>query len=308
MAVPKFFEFFSAVLQTLIDHNEKTVKEIRIRCIELLSVSAEDCNELLPSGKQRTVDGRINWAITYLKNAGLISAVRRGVYVITPEGEAAYQDVGSAIDLAYLERYESFRAFHGTTVDAPTKPVTIDPPVEDTPQDMFEKAYSQINNALAEDLLASIMEHSPAFFERLVVDLLLKMGYGGSFDSAGMVVGHSGDEGIDGMIREDKLGFSNIYIQAKRWDPDSMTVGRPEIQKFVGALAGQGASKGLFITTTQFTKEAVNYASKPFAAKIVLVDGQQLTRLMIEYGIGVSVQSTYTIKKIDSDYFDDALA
>ncbi|MBR3764206.1 MAG: restriction endonuclease [Clostridia bacterium] len=306
MAVPKFFEFFSAVLQSLFDSNEKTVKQIRSKCIELLSVSEEDCSELLPSGKQRTVDGRINWAITYLKNAGLISAVRRGVYIITAEGIAAYKDAGSEINLAYLERYEAFRVFHGTTANAPSSPIPS-PPIEDTPQDMFEKAYAQINSALAEDLLAIIMERSPAFFEHLVVDLLVKMGYGGSFDSAGMVIGHTGDEGIDGIIREDKLGFSNIYIQAKRWDPESMTVGRPEIQKFVGALAGQGASKGLFITTAQFTKEAIKYASKQLAAKIVLVDGQQLTRLMIEYGIGVSVQSTYTINKIDSDYFDDAL-
>lgn len=151
------------------------------------------------------------------------------------------------------------------------------------------------------------MEHSPRFFEQLVVDLLLKMGYGSSIDSSGFVVGQSGDEGIDGIIREDKLGFSNIYIQAKRWDPSSMTVGRPEIQKFVGALAGQGASKGLFITTAQFTKEATNYARKQQAVKIVLVDGYQLTRLMIEYGIGVSVQSVYTIKRIDSDYFNDLI-
>lgn len=307
MAVPKFFEFFPAVLQTLLDHSEKSRKQIRSECIELLCVSEEDCNELLPSGKHRTVDSRINWAITYLKHAGLVHAIRHGIYVITPEGVAAYQDVGSGLNLAYLERYESFRVFHGAAPSKIETPTDTADSTEDTPQDMFEKAYSQINSALAEDLLASIMEHTPAFFERLVVDLLLRMGYGGSFDSAGMVVGHSGDEGIDGIIREDKLGFSNIYIQAKRWDPDSMTVGRPEIQKFVGALAGQGASKGLFITTAQFTKEAINYASKQLAAKIVLVDGQQLTRLMIEYGIGVSVQSTYTIKKIDSDYFDDSI-
>lgn len=307
MSVPKFFEFFPVVLQSLLEGTEKTVKQIRMDSIELLPVSEEDCNELLPSGRQRTVDNRVNWAITYLKNAGLISAVRRGVYIITDEGKNAYHDVGSELDLGYLERYESFRVFHCSTVNKPSPQIPSQSPLEDTPQDMFEKAYSQINSALAEDLLASIMEHSPAFFERLVVDLLLKMGYGSSFDSAGMVVGHSGDEGIDGIIREDKLGFSNIYIQAKRWDPNSMTVGRPEIQKFVGALAGQGASKGLFITTAQFTKEAVNYAAKQLAAKIVLVDGHQLTKLMIEYGIGVSVQSTYTIKKIDSDYFDDAL-
>lgn len=308
MAVPKFFEFFPVVLQSLLDGSEKSVKQIRMESIKFLPVTEEDCNELLPSGRQRTVDNRVNWAITYLKNAGLISAVRRGVYIITDEGAKAYHEAGSGLDLNYLERYESFRIFHGTTAAKPTPQVLAQSPLEDTPQDMFEKAYVQINSALAEDLLASIMEHSPAFFERLVVDLLLKMGYGSSFDSAGMVVGHTGDEGIDGIIREDKLGFSNIYIQAKRWDPSSMTVGRPEIQKFVGALAGQGASKGLFITTAQFTKEAQNYAAKQLAAKIVLVDGHQLTKLMIEYGIGVSIQSTYTIKKIDSDYFDDSLS
>lgn len=273
----------------------------------MLHVSEEDCKELLPSGRQRTVDNRVNWAVTYLKNAGLIASVRRGIYVITTEGEKAYADAGNNPDLSYLERYESFRAFHGTPVEKSVGVTKTEFPVEDTPLDMFEKAYSQINAALAEDLLAAVMEHSPSFFEQLVVDLLLKMGYGSSIDSSGLVVGQSGDEGIDGIIREDKLGFSSIYIQAKRWDPATMTVGRPEIQKFVGALAGQGASKGLFITTAQFTKEAINYARKQLAAKIVLVDGHQLTRLMIEYRIGVSVQSIYTIKKIDSDYFDDSI-
>lgn len=307
MAVPKFFEFLPIVLQVLLDKSEKSVKQIREESILALHVSEEDCRELLPSGRQHTVDNRVNWAVTYLKNAGLIAAVRRGVYVITSEGEEAYAEVGNKLDLSYLDRYESFRAFHGEPINTPVGIKPVEPPIEDTPLDTFEKAYSQINAALAEDLLAAVMEHSPSFFEQLVVDLLLKMGYGSSIDSAGLVVGQSGDEGIDGIIREDKLGFSSIYIQAKRWDPATMTVGRPEIQKFVGALAGQGASKGLFITTAQFTKEAINYASKQLAAKIVLVDGLQLTRLMIEYGIGVSVQSTYTIKKIDSDYFDDPM-
>lgn len=307
MAVPKFFEFLPVALASLVDGSEKAVKQIRLECIEQLSVSTEDQNELLPSGRQRTVDNRINWAITYLKNAGLISAVKRGIYTITKEGLNAYNEVGNNLDLAYLERFEQFRSFHGTPSTVQASKQHESSPTEDTPQDMFEKAYAQINSALAEDLLTAVMEHSPAFFERLVIDLLLKMGYGGSFDSSGMVVGHSGDEGIDGIIREDKLGFSNIYIQAKRWDPNTMTVGRPEIQKFVGALAGQGASKGLFITTAQFTKEAINYAAKQLAAKIVLVDGHQLTKLMIEYGIGVSIQSTFTIKKIDSDYFDDSI-
>ncbi|MBR6570455.1 MAG: restriction endonuclease [Clostridia bacterium] len=308
MAVPKFFEFLPVVLRLLLDSNEKAVKQIREEAIVAMGLSEEDCKELLPSGRQRTVDNRINWAVTYLKNAGLITAVRRGVYLITSDGKCAYAEVGDKLDLSYLERYESFRSFHGAPSAVSQKDsLFVDASTEDTPQDMFDKAYSQINNALAEELLAAVMERSPKFFEQMVVDLLLKMGYGRSIDSAGLVVGQSGDEGIDGIIREDKLGFSNIYIQAKRWDPQTMTVGRPEIQKFVGALAGQGASKGLFITTTQFSKEAIHYASKQLAAKIVLVDGHQLTRLMIEYGIGVSVQSTYTIKKIDSDYFDDTI-
>lgn len=307
MAVPKFFEFLPVVLRILIDKTEKTVKQIREEAVVELKVSDEDCKELLPSGRQRTVDNRVNWAVTYLKNAKLIRSVRRGVYVITDEGNTAYADVGDDLNLAYLERYESFKVFHGVSNTKSDGTEPKDLPVEDTPQDMFEKAYTQINAALAEELLAVTMERSPKFFEQLVVDLLLKMGYGSSIDSSGFVVGKSGDEGIDGIIREDKLGFSNIYIQAKRWDPTTVTVGRPEIQKFVGALAGQGAAKGLFITTTSFTKEAISYAGKQSAAKIVLVDGRQLTRLMIEYGIGVSVQSTYTIKKIDSDYFDDMM-
>lgn len=306
MSVPKFFEFFPIVLQTLLDKSSKTVKQIREESIELLSVSDTDCQELLPSGRQRKVDNRVNWAITYLKNAGLITAVHRGTYVITDEGCKAYAEVGNNLDLTYLEKYESFRNFHG----APN-PVQVNTPIDeaaldDTPQDMLEKAHAQITSALGEEILTTVMEHSPRFFEQLVVDLLLKMGYGSAFDTSGLVVGQSGDEGIDGIIREDKLGFSSIYIQAKRWDPSS-TVGRPEIQKFVGALAGQGASKGLFITTAQFSKEAIQYAQKQLAVKVVLIDGRQLTRLMIEYDIGVSVQTTYTIKKIDSDYFDDNL-
>lgn len=304
MSVPKFFEFFPSVLLSLNDKSEKSVKQLREETIELMHISEEDCNELLPSGKQRTVDNRINWAITYLKNAGLIKAVRRGMYTITSDGCNALSEVGTQIDLSYLERFESFRTFHGGSSSSSIEEKTDKP--DDSPQDIFEKAYSRINAALSDDLLGVIMERTPRFFEQLVVDLLLKMGYGSALDSAGLVVGQSGDEGIDGIIREDKLGFSNIYIQAKRWDP-STTVGRPEIQKFVGALAGQGASKGLFITTAQFTKEALNYANKQLAVKIVLVDGHQLTHLMLEYGIGVSVQSTYTIKKIDFDYFDDTL-
>lgn len=175
-----------------------------------------------------------------------------------------------------------------------------------TPQDILDEAFQQINTTLADDLLSEIMKQPPAFFEHLVVKLLTQMGYGGSVDDAGTVIGQTGDEGIDGIIREDKLGFSLIYIQAKRWDCDK-TVGRPEIQKFVGALAGQGASKGLFITTAKFTKEARQYAEKQHTTKVVLVDDTTLAKLMIEYDLGVSTEATYEIKRIDSDFFAEDL-
>jgi len=191
MAVPKFFEFLPVVLFVLLDGHEKAVKDLRKESIAKLQVSEEDCNELLPSGKQRTVDNRVNWAITYLKNAGLIIAIRRGVYTITEEGKKAYADAGDKLDLTYLEKYESFRAFHAPTADCLPSTKLTDTPISDTPQDMFDKAYAQINAALSEELLSIIMEHSPQFFEQLVVDLLLKMGYGSSIETAGFVVGKS---------------------------------------------------------------------------------------------------------------------
>jgi len=304
MSVPKFFEFFPVVLSILSKSSVLSVAQIRKEAVSIMRLSDDDLAEMLPSGRQRTVDNRVNWAVTYLKNATLIRAVSRGNYAITDEGKKAFEKDGSLIDLAYLERYESFRKFHGPKPDDTITPIRTISPSENTPQDTLEIAFAQINAELAEDILTAIMDRSPAFFEKLVVDLLVQMGYGGAIEDAGKVVGHSGDEGIDGIIREDKLGFSSIYIQAKRWEP-STNIGRPEIMKFVGALAGQGANKGLFITTAHFTKEAIAYASKQLTTKVVLVDGDLLAKLMIEYDIGVSTQSTYAIKRIDSDSFSE---
>jgi len=209
----------------------------------------------------------------------------------------------------YLEKSTEFREFrYGSpdNVKSYDLPEAREEDVENTPEEIIEGAYQKINVSLADELLAAIMEQTPTFFERLVVQLLIKMGYGGAFDDAGKVVGKTNDEGIDGIIREDKLGFSSIYIQAKRWDI-GMTVGRPEIQKFVGALAGQGASKGLFITTAQFSKDAKNYAeNRAYGATIVLVDGKMLARLMIENELGVSPVMKYTIRKLDGDYFSES--
>lgn len=259
-------------------------------------------SELLPSGRQAVFDNRVGWAGTYLKKAGLVDRPARGKYQLTSLGRKVLEQAPPAIDNHYLSQFETFRQFIGENDDSSVP--SASPDSGQSPQDTLDAAYQKINAALADDILSEIMKQSPAFFERLVVKLLRNMGYGGSLEDSGEVVGQSGDEGIDGIIREDKLGFSSIYIQAKRWERDK-AIGRPEIQKFVGALAGQGASKGLFITTAQFTKEAHQYVRKQHTTKVVLVDGQMLAKLMIEYNLGVSIETVYEIKRIDSDYFSE---
>lgn len=299
VSVPKFFDFFDSVLLSLSSGNVMSVKDIRHHCYSSMNLTEEDIAELLPSGRQRTVDNRINWAITYLKKAELIQQMGYGKYTLSSSGQIVVKNK-THITLEYLESIEAFRVFHQTG-----KLITKELPAteEITPQDKITAAIEQINKALAEDLLSAIMEQSPAFFEKLVVELLKRMGYGGAFDDAGLVVGQTGDQGIDGIIREDKLGFNSIYIQAKRWDPHKATVGSPDLMQFVGALAGQGASKGLFITTAHFSQQAIAYAQKHLQQKIVLIDGEKLAKLMIEFGVGVSTESTYFVRRIDSDFF-----
>lgn len=305
MAVPKFYEFFPFVMKNLSNGEIFSVKQIRTLVFDNMHLTEEDRSVLLPSGKQRTADNRVNWALTYLRKAGLVERPSTGKYQISSIGKAALQEVGYNITLEYLDKFKSFREFHMVKPQSgQDSSECINAITDGSPQDTMDIAFRQINDELAANLLQAIMEHSPQFFEKLVVELLVKMGYGGAFEEAGIAVGQSGDEGIDGIIREDKLGFSSIYIQAKRWNTET-TVGRPEVQKFVGALAGQGALKGLFITTAQFTKEAKNYVNKQSATKVVLVDGEKLAKLMIEFDVGVSTLNTYSIKKIDSDFFDE---
>lgn len=302
MAIPKYNEMYMELLNILADMNVHKSIEIKNILAAKFHVSDAEREELLPSGRQTVFDNRVGWARTYLKKAGLIKSPVRGAYALTPDGKRALEENPSGIDNHYLERFDSFRQFKQFD-GAPALPADLNS--GESPQDTFDIAYRQINAALADDLLSEILRQTPAFFERLVVKLLEHMGYGGSVSDAGKVVGQSGDEGIDGIIREDKLGFDVIYIQAKRWERDK-TIGRPEIQKFVGALAGQGAGKGLFITTVQFTKEAREYAQKQHTTKIVLVDGQMLTKLMIEHNVGVSTEAVYEIKRLDSDFFCDS--
>lgn len=306
MAVPKFEEFFRDYLDALADGATHSNSDVKERISAAREMSAEDLQQLLPSGRETVFANRVSWASIYLNKAGLIERVARGKYAITPEGKRLQENPDIAINTNYLLRYPSFAAFQNKTASDTVSPSPV--PMEaqtdeetSTPQDTIKTAFQKINTALADELMDEIMSQSPDFFERLVVQLLLKMGYGDPFEGAGIATRSTGDGGIDGIIREDKLGFSQIYIQAKRWNPDT-TVSRPEIQKFSGALRDEGASKGLFITTAHFSKGAKESAE---CQHIVLVDGDKLTKLMIEYDIGVSVSQTYSVKKLDSDFFSD---
>ena len=303
MAIPKYDEMYRVFLECLADMQQHKSKELRDIIAARLSVSDAERQERLPSGQQAIFDNRVGWTRTYLKKAGLITSPQRGIYQLTQQGKQVLDSNPDVIDNSFLEQFESFRQFMHAEPKS-TKHIATDSQVGQSPQDTFDLAYQKINHALADDLLTEIMKQSPVFFEKMVVQLLENMGYGGSVENAGLVVGQTGDEGIDGIIREDKLGFSLIYIQAKRWDRTT-SIGRPELPKFVGALAGQGANKGLFITTAQFTKEAREYAKKQHTTKVVLVDGESLAKLMIEYNLGVSTEAVYQIKRLDSDFFSD---
>ncbi len=301
MSVPKFFEFFGPFLDALMDGELHSAKEVREHVAVLMNLSDEDMSEMLPSGRQTVFANRVAWSRTYLDRAGLIETPARAKYRITEEGRRAFIS-GDTIDLNYLDRYDSFRAFHGVQSQENQNTETLE--TSESPMEILDTAYKQINNALANELMDEVMKLKPSEFEKLVVKLLLKMGYGSGIDDAGIVTKPSDDGGIDGIIKEDQLGFSSIYIQAKQWATDR-SVNRPEIQKFAGALQGEKASKGLFITTAQFSEGARDYAANLHGSTIVLVDGIQMMRLMIKWNLGVSVDHTYEIKKIDTDFFAD---
>jgi restriction system protein len=272
-----------------------------------LGLTEEDMKEMLPSGIQSTFINRIGWASTYMKKAGLLEATRRGYYRITSRGQELLKKQPKTINVRLLKQYPEFLEFQqlkGTR--SGEKVISSSGAVTDistaTPSEALESAYENLRNELADELLAKLKKSSPAFFERIVVELLVKMGYGGSRVDAGKAIGRSGDGGIDGIIKEDRLGLDVVYIQAKRWDNNS--VGRPDVMQFAGALQAQKASKGIFITTSKFTDEARSYVSQ-IGSKIVLIDGERLTNLMIDNDVGVSMVSLYPVKKIDTDYFDE---
>lgn len=305
MSVPGYQDFMLPMLDLVKDGREYSVRE----SIELLAMrmglSEEDRKEMLPNANQPRVDNRIGWARTYLKKAGLIESPRRGFFRITDRGRSVVRNPPSRIDTTYLDQFEEFQEFRSREGSSgrsgSTDPAVVEPTGTQTPDEIIEVQFQSIVDALANEVLTTVKSCSPAFFERLVVDLLVRMGYGGSRKEAGEATRISGDEGIDGIIKEDRLGLDVIYLQAKRWENP---VSRPELQKFAGALQGQRARKGIFITTSSFTQGAIDFC-RNIDSKIILIDGEELAKLMVDFNVGVSVARVLEIKKLDADYFVD---
>jgi len=301
MGVPDFQSVMLPLLRLVGDGQEHILREAIDALAAEFRLTEADRKELLPSGRQATFNNRVGWARTYLHKAGLIESPRRGYLRITSGGLEALKTNPPKINTAFLERYPEFIEFRSRDKEPNSSGADELQTDEKTPEESLELAYQKVRRGLATELLQTIKGCSPEFFERLVVDVLLKMGYGGSRKEAGQAVGRSGDGGIDGIIKEDRLGLDIIYIQAKRWDTDNI-VGRPEVQKFAGALQGHRARKGIFITTSDFSKEALDFVSR-IDSKIVLINGQTLAQHMIDHSVGVSTVASYEVKKIDSDYF-----
>lgn len=301
--IPDYQSIMLPLLEHISDGKEHKMRNVTEELAIKFGVTEEEQKELLPSGAAPVFYNRTAWAKTYLKKAGLIDSPKQGSVIISKRGLDVLKDKPSSINVKFLKQFSEFVEFQTVKRDDESEAETNEEQSTQTPEELLETAYQKIRKSLASELINKVVELSPAFFERLVVELLVKMGYGGSIKDAGKAMGKSGDEGIDGTIKEDKLGLDIIYIQAKRWKPGNV-VGRPELQKFVGALAGQGAKKGIFITTSNFTKEAIEYTPRN-ETKIVLIDGEQLAQLMIDYNLGCTPQQTYELKKIDSDYFGE---
>lgn len=321
MPVPDYQSCMRPLMRVACDQQEHTIAG----AVEILAhefhLTEEDRRELLQSGRQAKLDNRVGWARTYLQKAGLLEATGRAKFRITPRGIAVMQQNPPVINDKFLLQFPEFIEFKRRTnkqdasvedaqlvssaakfTPLPSSQDTIDVlALDQTPEETLDASYQTLRRNLAQDLLERVKQNSPRFFERLVVDLLVAMGYGGSRKDAGQAIGMSGDEGIDGIIKEDRLGLDVVYIQAKRWDG---TVGRPIIQAFAGSLEGQRARKGVLITTSQFSRDAHDYV-RVIEKRIVLIDGEQLAQLMIDFGIGVTEVGTYTVKKLDSDFFGD---
>jgi restriction system protein len=296
VAIPDFQTLMLPLLQLAADGEEHSLAESREPLAEQFKLAEEERTELLPSGQQPRFNNRVAWAKVYLERAGLFTKTRRAHFKLSPRGREVLDNPPDRIDIAFLKQFPEFDEFRKKTDATTDGDTTVE---NETPEEALDAAYQRIREDLAAELLEQIKQATPQFFERLVLDLMLHMGYGGSSEKAASMTGAGADGGIDGIINEDRLGLDVIYLQAKRWEN---TVGRPEIQKFVGALHGKRARKGVFLTTSTFSPDALEYVAT-IDPKVVLIDGNHLAQLMIDYDVGVGRSQLYEIKRIDSDYF-----
>lgn len=307
MAIPDYQTLMLPVLR-LADSGEQRVADAAERIADDLGLSPDEREEMLPSGRQRLLHNRIHWAKFYMSKAGLVASPKRGRFIATEAGRALLASNPARIGVNELKDYEGFRKFYSgqKSVDDNTATVAIATSAETgTPEEQIETAYQAMQSALRAELLERIVQNTPAFFEQLIVDLLIAMGYGGSHKNAATQLGRSGDGGVDGVINEDRLGLDRVYVQAKRYA--DTTVGRPDVQAFVGSLVGHGATKGVFVTTATFSSQAREYV-KHLSQRVILIDGDSLTDLMIEYGVGVRVSRKIEFKRLDEDFFAEDIA
>lgn len=302
MSIPDFQTLMRPLLELHADGKEHINRDLINALAVQFTLTEEELREMLPSGRAKMFDNRVGWAKTYISNAGLISAPKRAVSVITELGQKLLKEHSGPINLKTLSSLSNGKPRESRKESATEAvlPEALDTP--ETPEEAFENAYLKIRGDIEKEIIRRILSNPPDFPERVIIDLVVRMGYGGNRKDAGEAIGRSGDEGIDGIIKEDPLGLDIIYLQAKRYEG---TVGRPDVQKFAGALQGQRAKKGIFITTSSYSKEAREYVSR-IDTKIILIDGPMLARLMFEHGIGVSVNTIYEVKHIDTDYFEES--
>lgn len=309
MPIPPYDVLMLPVLRAC-SEKEWHVRDLVAHIADLLNLTPEERAQEIPSGGTKLITNRVHWAKTYLKKSGLLEQPRRAYVRITQRGREVLNTNPVKIDVTTLQQFPEFHSFiagekpdnGGTSLTI--APATINPEPSATPEEQIAAASVTLNSTLRDALLTRITEGTPAFFERLIIDLLLAMGYGGTRTDAGEQLGKTGDGGIDGVIREDQLGLDRIYLQAKRYQPGN-TVGSEAVQAFVGALVGRGAQKGVLITTSTFSKAALQVANQSGAMRLVLIDGNALTDLMLRFNVGVRVAQTVEIKRIDSDYFDE---
>lgn len=302
MAIPDFQSLMRPVLAAVADGMPLALAALREQIASSFQLSEAELQERLPSGKQTVINNRIGWARTYLNKAGLLSIPSKGMVQITERGLETLRTGPERITVSWLKRYPEFADFHTSRPTETALPSEqVEPAEEATPDEQLAAAHQALMLSLADELLAQVLAASPSFFEQLVVDLMLAMGYGGSRKEAGSATQQTSDGGIDGIIKEDKLGLDVIYLQAKRW---SNTVHRPEIDKFIGALTRQRARKGVFITTSDFSAGA-REAALGLDIKVVLIDGSELARLMVENNLGCTVKHVYEVRELDSDYFNE---